>query len=1601
MVDKSFFEVFPTLQLKSKASDYFTDTVIKKVAATKDRHVLRIYLLSEHVIPKSIVFEVEEEIRKQFSKACGQDPEDFSVTIIEQFDLSDSYDLKHVLEIYRDSLEAELMSRSLTLYNAFHGAKAEAVGDTTLHLQIPDIFLYKDKENELKEYLLNVFNNRLMIHATISVEYFEVPENEYQKEIEFKLDLRVKEIEKKLGYGVEKDTIYIGSVAKEKGEGGKASSGKPESTGEKESPEGKKIAELAAKENAPAASEGKTDAQSAQNAPKPADSQNSKVSKFQKGGDKGSFNKGGFKSGYSRGRNNGELKWTDAPDVIYGREIEPEATLTKIEDIVGEIGEVVVQGQVMSAEPITLKNRPDSTIYTFEITDYTDSISVKIFIQTDKLKELEKELKIGSFVKVKGLASYDRFAHEITIGNLSSITKSVSFVKSREDLALHKRVELHCHTKMSDMDAVSEPKDIVKRAYKWGHRAIAITDHGVVQGFTDAGHAWDDLWKAEKGKRAEAGDKNPDRQDFFKVLYGVECYLVDDLLKVVMDDEDCGFDSEFVVFDIETTGFSPVNDRIIEIGAVKVKDGNIVDRFSVFVNPERPIPYEIEKLTSISDADVSGAETIDLVLPKFLEFCEGCVLVAHNAEFDVNYIKANCERLGYPKKFTYMDTLLLSRVQLPGHARYTLDAVAKLLNIVLGHHHRAVDDAECTALIFIKLMNQLSSEGYSKLSQINEKAGSSKEAISKMRSHHCIILAKNDLGRVHLYHLISESHLDYFSGRFPIVPKSRVQKYRDGLIVGSACEAGELYRALVEGKTEQQISRLVEFYDYLEIQPVGNNAYMVDAIDKKKLDNGEVLMEKRFKNINSLDDIRNINRRVVELGEIFHKPVVATCDVHFLDPADEVYRRIIMAGKGFDDADRQPPLYLHTTEEMLEEFQYLGPEKAKEVVVTNTNMIADMCETIAPVRPDKCPPVIPDSDKTLTDICYNRAHEIYGPELPKIVEERLERELHSIISNGFAVMYIIAQKLVWKSVEDGYLVGSRGSVGSSFVATMSGITEVNPLSPHYICPKCHFVDFDSEEVKKYGGKAGIDMPDRNCPVCGEPLKKEGFDIPFETFLGFKGDKEPDIDLNFSGEYQAKAHKYTEVIFGSGQTFRAGTISGLADKTAYGYVKKYFEERGVSKRGAEINRIVQGCMGVRTSTGQHPGGIVVLPVGEDICSFTPVQHPANKPIPTITTHFDYHSIDHNLLKLDILGHDDPTMIRMLQDLTGLDPVKDIPLDGKDVMSLFQNTDALGVTPADLGGTQLGALGIPEFGTDFAMGMLMETKPQAFSDLVRISGLSHGTAVWLGNAQDLIREGKATISTAICTRDDIMTYLISMGIESEKSFKIMEAVRKGIVAKGKSDKWPEWKEDMKAHNVPDWYIESCQKIEYMFPKAHAAAYVMMAWRIAYCKIHRPQAYYSAYFSIRAKAFSYEIMCMGKATRERYLAEFRKRKADLDAKVEGVQKFSPKEEGQFSDLRVVEEMCARGYDFVPIDIFKVKARLFQVTDDGKIMPSLTSIEGLGETVADSIVEAAKDGPFLSKQDFRERAHASQTITDGLVRLGILRDLPETNQISLFDFM
>ncbi|MBU9739029.1 PolC-type DNA polymerase III [Diplocloster agilis] len=1237
------------------------------------------------------------------------------------------------------------------------------------------------------------------------------------------------------------------------------------------------------------------------------------------------------------------FKRSDNPDVLYGRDFEEDAM--PIEQLVGEIGEVVLRGRIMTLDTREIRN--EKTIIIFSITDFTDSINVKMFVKNDELSEILEGIKKGAFIKIKGVSNIDRFDGELSIASVVGIKSIADFRTGRMDTSPVKRVELHCHTKMSDMDGVSDVGDIIKQAVKWGHKAVAITDHGVVQSFPEANHAI---------------PKDAD----LKIIYGMEAYLVDDLKEIVTDSRNQSLDDTYVVFDLETTGFSPVNNRIIEIGAVKVVEGRITDRFSTFVNPDVPIPFDIEKLTGINDHMVLEAPMIEQVLPEFLEFCEGAVMVAHNAGFDMSFVQRNAKRMGISLHKTVVDTVSLARVLLPQLNRFKLDTVAKALNISLDNHHRAVDDAACTAEIFLKFVEMLKDRDVTSLDGVNSISTLDHTAIKKLPTYHAIILARNDVGRVNLYRLVSMSHIDYYAKR-PRVPKSLYMKYREGLLIGSACEAGELYQALLRESPQEEIARLAQFYDYLEIQPLGNNEFMLR--DEKST-------------VNSRQDLINLNKRIVELGEQFRKPVVATCDVHFLNPEDEVYRRIIMAGKGFKDADMQAPLYYRTTEEMLEEFSYLGSEKAEEVVITNTNKIANMIERISPVRPDKCPPVIEDSDKTLRNICYNTAHEMYGDELPPVVVERLERELNSIISNGFAVMYIIAQKLVWKSNEDGYLVGSRGSVGSSFVATMAGITEVNPLAPHYYCKKCHYSDFDSELVKSFGGGSGCDMPDRNCPECGEPLVKAGFDIPFETFLGFKGNKEPDIDLNFSGDYQGNAHRYTEVIFGEGQTFRAGTIGTLADKTAFGYVKNYYEERGVRKRNCEITRIVDGCVGVRRTTGQHPGGIIVLPHGEEIYSFTPVQRPANDmTTDIITTHFDYHSIDHNLLKLDILGHDDPTMIRMLEDLTGLD-AKTIPLDNKEVMSLFLNTEALGIKPEDIGGCKLGSLGIPEFGTEFVIQMLQDTKPKTFSDLVRISGLSHGTDVWLGNAQTLIEEGKATISTAICTRDDIMIYLIQMGMDSELSFTIMESVRKGKGLK------PEWEEAMIKANVPDWYIWSCKKIKYMFPKAHAAAYVMMAFRIAYFKVFYPLAYYAAFFSIRASSFNYEIMCLGRDKLEYFLDDYKRRNDTL----------SKKEQDTLKDMKIVQEMYARGFEFMPIDIYRAQASKFQIID-GKLMPSFSSIDGLGDKAADAIVDAAKDGKFLSKDDFRARTKVSKTVTDLMDDLHLLGDLPESNQLSLFD--
>lgn len=1501
---KLFFDVFPFLEVRGDMKRLLTEAEVTKVGMNREKDHLRVYLNSTRLIHKKDIYELEAAIAAQIFKGKRME-----VRIIEKYQLSEQYTPEKLLDLYKESIFEELKHYSLMEYNLLRTARMKFTGEHHLVLTLENTIIAQTRSGEIVEFLEKVVCERCGLNLSVELAYEEPKESKYKKNSDLQIQFEIKNIMKKVTLRSE-DGEQVPEAAND---------GAPDSASESATTSGG------------ASAGGSTKVvQSANNHAKPSNNAGNNAGKFRENG--------------GRRRFEGGMKKSDNPDVIYGRDFEDESI--PIEKIVGEMGEVTIRCQVMTLDMREIRN--EKTIVIMSVTDFTDSIVLKIFTRNDQLPELiEGGLKKGAFLRIKGVTTIDKFDSELTIGSIVGIKKIADFTSTRMDTSPEKRVELHCHTKMSDMDGVSEVKDIVKRAKKWGHKAIAITDHGDVQAFPDANHAI-----------------SPD--DDFKIIYGVEAYLVDDLKDIIVNSRNQSLSDTYVVFDLETTGFSSERNKIIEIGAVKVKDGAITDRFSSFVNPEVPIPFNIEQLTSIKDDMVLDAPKMEEILPEFMEFCKDAIMVAHNAEFDMSFISKNCERLNLPCEYTVIDTVALARILLPNLNRFKLDTVAKALGISLDHHHRAVDDAACTAEIFMKFIQMLKDRGMETLDDVNRMGSASPDAIRKMPTYHAIILASNDIGRINLYKLVSMSHLTYYHSR-PRIPKSEFVKHREGLILGSACEAGELYRAILNGRSEEDIIRLVKFYDYLEIQPLGNNSFMLRS-DKEPVD--------------SVEELQEINRKIVKLGETFKKPVVATCDVHFLDPEDEVYRRIIMAGKGFKDADDQAPLYLRTTEEMLKEFAYLGSTKAEEVVITNPNKIADMCEKIFPVRPDKCPPVIENSDQMLRDICYTKAHSMYGEELPPVVKERLDRELNSIISNGYAVMYIISQKLVWKSNEDGYLVGSRGSVGSSFAATMSGITEVNPLQAHYRCEYCKYSDFDSPEVKAFSGRSGCDMPDKICPVCGKLLVKDGFDIPFETFLGFKGNKEPDIDLNFSGEYQSKAHAYCEVIFGYGQTYRAGTIGTLADKTAFGYIKNYYEERGIRKRNCEIDRIVQGCVGVRRTTGQHPGGIVVLPVGEEINTFTPVQHPANDmKTATVTTHFDYHSIDHNLLKLDILGHDDPTMIRMLQDLTGIDPVT-IPLDDELVMSLFKNTKALGVEPDDIHGIPLGCLGIPEFGTEFAMQMVIDAKPQEFSDLIRISGLSHGTDVWLGNAQTLIEQGLATISTAICTRDDIMIYLIQMGLDSEESFTIMESVRKG---KGLKE---EWKEDMRAHGVPEWYIESCLKIKYMFPKAHAAAYVMMAWRIAYCKVFYPLAYYVAYFSIRATGFSYEIMCQGKERLAYFYKDFTRRKDTL----------SKKEQDTYRDMKIVQEMYARGFEFTPIDIYQAKPDRFQIID-GKLMPALNTIEGMGDNAAIAVAEAAKDGKFLSKDDFRQRTKATKTVIDLMGDLGILGDMPESNQLSLFD--
>ena len=1235
----------------------------------------------------------------------------------------------------------------------------------------------------------------------------------------------------------------------------------------------------------------------------------------------------------------------DSP-LIYGLNPEIKFPMFKIQNIGVDSGNVCIDGEVITIEDKELKG--GKILASIAVYDGTNTIICKVFLTKDNSKKVLGKIKDSKGIKVAGKAEMDKFAGEITI-TANTIVKSNGLEKEvREDNAEVKRVELSVHTQMSMMDGIPETTAYIKRAQKWGMPAIAITDGGSVQAFSDA-HKMLGF----------------DLDDQIKVLYGMEAYLVADNEGSIFGNKDKNIeDTTFCVLDLETTGRSYRAGKITEIGIMKVKNGEVIEEFDELVDPEMPIPDEVVEITHITNDMVKGKPTIDVIMPKALEFIGDSVVVTHNTDFDIGWMRYNCNNLGLEFNNTYLDTLRLSKKVYPNFTKYKLGLIADKLGIEVDVAHRALADVDTTVKVLNKMLDEIKGKGAVTLEDI-DKVFEGQVNWKTAYPPHCTIFATNYVGLRNLYKLVSISHLYYMYAGMPHLLKSILTENREGLILGSGNGEGELYQAVIQGKDDEELEEIAKFYDYLEIQPIGNNFNLI-----------------RHGTIPDENGLIEINKKIVEIGERLEIPVCATSDVHFMEPKDEIYRRILRDSlqRKDRDADYQPPLYFRTTEEMLKEFEYLGYDKAYEVVVTNTNKVANMCDKISPISPEKCPPHIEGCEQTIKDIAYDKAHELYGEKLPQIVEERLEKELTSIINNGFSVMYIIAQKLVWKSNEDGYIVGSRGSVGSSFVANMTGITEVNSLPPHYRCPKCKYSDFTD-----YGCQCGFDLPDKACPECGTNMVKDGIDIPFETFLGFNGDKEPDIDLNFSGEYQAKAHRYTEVIFGKGTTFKAGTVGTVADKTAYGYVKKYHEEHGIIISNPEVARISAGCVGVKRTTGQHPGGIIVVPKGREIYEFTPVQHPADDPeSDIITTHFDYHSIDQNLLKLDILGHDDPTMIRMLYDLTDIDPTK-VPLDDKETMSIFSSTDALGVTPEQIN-SKVGSYGIPEFGTKFVRGMLVDTKPKTFDELIRISGLSHGTDVWLGNAQSLIDEGTVTLQEAICCRDDIMIYLIKKGVPPNPAFKIMEVVRKGKALKDK-DKWADYTALMRENNVPEWYIKSCEKIKYMFPKAHAAAYVTNAFRIAWFKVHQPKAYYTAYFTIRADEFDSEIMCYGKERVKNKMKEIDM--AGNDA--------STKDKNMYAILELVLEMYERGIKFLPIDLYKSHATKFQIEEDG-IRPPLNSAPGLGTVAAEGIDEAKKDGKFMSIEDLKIRAKIGNSVIDLLQKMGCLDGMSQSNQMSLF---
>ncbi|OFW80808.1 MAG: PolC-type DNA polymerase III [Alicyclobacillus sp. RIFOXYA1_FULL_53_8] len=1240
--------------------------------------------------------------------------------------------------------------------------------------------------------------------------------------------------------------------------------------------------------------------------------------------------------GYGERYGRRERKSDDEPvrPLTLGRSID--APATDLRTIVDEMRRVVVQGRVFSADIRTLPS--GRTLVQFNITDESDSITAKLFVNQERQLEALKPLQDGIYVRVQGQVQFDTYQKELVL----MIQDMEPFQgPERLDLAERKRVELHLHTPMSALDGVTPFSALIKQAAKWGHQAIAVTDHGVVQAFPEA---------YELGKKHGV-----------KVLLGVEAYVVDDGSPIVYRVENgvsLEGNTEFVVFDTETTGLNAREDTLIEIAAVRVKGGQIIDTFATLIDPERSISAKITELTGISPEMVEGQPKLAESLQRFREFAQGSILVAHNAEFDVGFLGQSALRIGMEAwTLPVIDTLSLARALYPGEKNYRLKTLTQKFSVELVNHHRALADSEATAKVFLHMLAELSQRGFRQLEDLNQLSG--EMDVSRVRPFHATILVKNQIGLRNLYELVSLAHTKYLF-RQPRIPRSELVRLREGLVIGTACQSGELIQAFVRGKTTEEIEDICKFYDYLEIQPPSHYENLI-----------------RDEILQGLQSVRQIQLQIVAMGKKLNKPVVATGDVHFLGPNDSVFREVFLQSQGNADAGKQPPLYLRTTEEMLAEFEFLGADR-DAVVVDNPRLVVEQIDDVKPIPDDLYTPVIEGAEEEIRSLSYTKARRLYGEQLPGIVEARLQKELNSIINNGFSVIYLIAQKLVTKSLADGYLVGSRGSVGSSLVATMTDITEVNPLPPHYVCPACQYSEFF--EDGKYG--SGYDLPAKDCPKCGEVLKKDGQDIPFETFLGFEGDKVPDIDLNFSGDYQPRAHRFTEELFGKDHVFRAGTISTVAEKTAYGYVRKFSEERGLVPRNAELDRLVKGCTGIKRTSGQHPGGQMVVPSHLSIYDFSPVQYPADdKDSGTLTTHFDYHSISGRLLKLDILGHDDPTVIRMLQDLTGIDP-ENIPLDDSAVLALFSGTESLGVKGEDIR-SSMGTYAIPEFGTKFVRQMLEDTRPTTFSELVRISGLSHGTDVWLNNAQELIRNGKATLSEVICARDDIMVYLIYKGLEPGRAFKIMESIRKG---KGVKDDDADY---MRQFKVPEWYIESGRKIKYMFPKAHAAAYVLMAVRIAWFKVHHPLAFYATYYTVRADDFDVALMAAGRHAIVRKIEE-------IEQKGNAA---SPKEKSLLTVMEVALEMVMRGFKFLPIDLYQSHATQFLIKADEKaLLPPFAAIPGVGDAAAKSLFQARDDGGFLSVEDLQSRSRVSKTVIEILDGFGCLKGMPETNQLSLF---